>query len=165
MAGAVAILMILTWPEYQALQDSMAEAQVKETDLQNMVNYHQAMEGMAERLREDYDEEIKKIGDGIPDDHYVPSLFAEIRRMSYGSGVRVEGIGNFSLSRGGGEGLREVNISFNVEGSYSNFKSFVNRINNSARIKEIQEINIQRRPTTAGIEFLNYNLTLTAYFQ
>ncbi len=158
--------MILTWPEYQTLQDSMAEARVKETDLQNMVNYHQAMEGMAERLREDYEEEIKKIGDGIPDDHYVPSLFAEIRRMSYGSGVRVDGIGNFSVLReGGGEDLREVEISFNVEGSYSNFKSFVNQINNSARIKEIQEINIQRRPATAGIEFLNCNLTLTAYFQ
>jgi len=160
---AFVIMGLFLWPEYQDLREAMIEAEIKDTDWQNMLNYSRSMDKMIEILNEEYEEEVKKMDDGIPDDHYIPSLFSEIRNASRASGIRVENIGSFSTrNHSEKDGITEIEISFAVRGDYLNFKNFLLRLENSARIKSIRGIRIDR---IAGEDFdtLESNLTLITH--
>lgn len=163
LIGSFALMGLVIWPEYKDLREAMIEAEIKEIDLQNMINYNQTMAAMADSLMTDYRDATKKLYNGVPNDHYVPSLFAEIRRASYRTGVRVKGIGDFSVSdHPEKKEIKITEVEFEVEGAYLNFKNFIKAINNSARIMEISTMHMERGPGDKG-EPLDYRITLKAY--
>ncbi len=165
LIGSFSIMAFAIWPEYQDLRESIVRADVEEENLSNIINYNQTLEGITADLQNNYIEEMKKMESGIPDDHYVPSLFAEIRRASYRTGVRIEGMGDFSLNEFEERPqLIETEISFQVEGSYSNFKNFVEELKTNARIMSIESIRIDKRGTTSqDLQPLEYSVTILTY--
>lgn len=163
--GSLGILFFAAWPEYQDLRESMAYADVKGEDLQNMINYNQTMEAMVSSLETEYEGQIEKIEEGVPDDHYMPSFFAELRRMSYRTGVRIESLGNFTYrDYREREDLKEVEVSFQVQGSYSNFKNFINILQRSARIVEVESLAIEGVTEDSDEQSsLNYTIQILTY--
>ncbi len=163
LIGSFLLMGLVIWPEYQDLREAMVKAEIKEIDLQNMINYNQTMEAMAGALKIDYRGEVRKFEDGIPNDHYVPSLFAEIRRASYRTGVRVSGIGDFSTrAHPDRVEIKMTEINFSIEGAYSNFKNFIRELKSSARIMNVREITMGRGSGERG-EPLDYRVTVRVY--
>ncbi len=159
------IMFFLSWPEYQGLREAMLESEIKTADLENMKNYNQIISNLYQKLKIDHREDVQKIKDGVPDDHYAPSLFAEIRRISYKTGVRVERLGDFSVrNHRNRAGIKEIEISFRVEGSYQNFKNFLSKINESARMMTIESLRIESSSTPEDRRsLLEYNVTIKTY--
>ena len=163
LVGSLGILFFAAWPEYQELRESMAYADVKEEDLQNMINYNQTLESIVSRIENDYEDQFNKVKESIPDDHYMPSFFAELRRISYRTGVRVESLGNFSVGQGDRE-INEIETSLNVQGDYSNFKSFIKALERSGRIIEVESVSIEGASTDPDERsILRYNVQILTY--
>lgn len=164
LVGSIALMFFGIWPEYTELRESMELADVKEADLENFREYHQTIEAMMTNLETDYADDLQKMQDGVPDDHYVPSFFAELRRASYRTGVQIESIGDFDevefmeLPE-----IEAVEISFAVEGAYPNFKNFISELESSARIISVQNINMERAGERQEAQPLNYSVTLLTY--
>ncbi|MGM0438982.1 MAG: type 4a pilus biogenesis protein PilO [Patescibacteria group bacterium] len=151
------------WPEYQDLRESMITADAKEQDLENMIAYNQSLKTMINSFNNGYNDKIKKINSGVPEDHYVPSLFSEIRRISYKTGVRIEGVGDFSVAELSDKpNIKEIEINFNLEGDYPNFKSFISELESSTRIISIKNLNIENSRQEES-HLLNYAVTLLTY--
>ncbi len=166
LIGSFAVMFFITWPEYQELRDFIAKAEVKETDLERMIDYNQSLDQMIARLNDDYEKDIKKIEDGVPDDHYVPSLFSEIKKSAQESGVKVENLTDFSeVDYEEKAKISQTEIDLQVEGGYSNFKLFINKLKNSARIITFKEITISKSPRATGEEanLLEYNLKIGVF--
>lgn len=164
MLGSVVLMVFFAWPEYTELREAMKIAEVRETDLENFRNYHQTIEAMMGELETDYRQDVQKMQDGIPDDHYIPSLFAELRRISYRTGVRIDGFGEFSEVQF--LELPEINgveVSFNAEGAYPNFKNFISELESSARIINITNLRIERTRGQDVDQTLNYSVRLLTY--
>lgn len=163
--GSLGILFFAAWPEYQDLREAMAYVDVKEDDLQNMINYNQTMEAMVTSLETDYKEQTEKIEKAIPDDHYMPSFFSELRRISYRTGVRIESLGEFSqASLEEREKIQEIETTFEVKGSYSNFKNFIDALQRSARVVEVESISIEGVSEDMDEQAsLTYNIQILTY--
>ena len=156
-------LLLFIWPEYQELRESMARAEVKEQDLENLTSYIDALNEMSARISSDYESDIEKMKDGIPDDHYIPSLFSELRRVSHSTGVRIERLGDFSQSEiEERAGLNEIEVSFTVQGGYSNFKNFILELEKNARIINLEAINIESTGSEDS-RSLEYRVTILTY--
>lgn len=166
LIGAFAILFFATWPGYQDLRDYIAKSEVREKDLERMIDYNQGLDEMIKKLDNNYQDKIKKIEDGVPNDHYVPSLFSEIEDISLDTGVKVENLSDFSEREYEPKAkIEKVEIELQVVGSYRNFKEFMTRLKNSARIISVKEVVINK-PTNfeeEGSSTLEYNLTVTTY--
>jgi len=163
LIGAILILLLVTWPEYRDLRTSMVEIEIRREERENLINHHQALDEISEKLLKNYKEKMTKLEDGIPDDHYAPSLFVELREISHRSGVRIGSLGDFSFREDEERGISEVEISLSVEGGYSNFKNFVSRLERSARIMNIKDISITRVGEIDVVRPMDYSLTFTAY--
>ncbi len=159
------IMFFLSWPEYQDLRQAMLESDIKAEDLKNMKTYNQLLENLSGKLKNDYGDDLKMIIDGVPDDHYAPSLFSEIRRISYRTGVRVGTLGNFSIrNHPGRSDIRQIEINIQVEGAYSNFKTFLSEINKSARMMTIDQVRMEGGSSLEERQRpLSYRLTIKAY--
>ncbi len=159
------IMFFLSWSEYQDLRQAMLESEIKNEDLNNMRIYNQLLEDLSGKLKDDYRNDLKKIIDGVPDDHYAPSLFSEIRRISYKTGVRVGRLGSFSVrNHSSRSDIREIEINFQVEGAYSNFKTFLSEIGKSARMMTIKQVRIEGRSSLEKREtLLEYSITIKTY--
>ncbi len=159
--GSIALMFFGIWPEYSELREHMELADVKEQDLENFREYHQTIEAMMTNLETDYADELQKMKDGVPDDHYVPSFFAELRRTSYRTGLRIESIGDFTETEFTElPEVEAIEISFSAEGAYPNFKNFISELENSARIISVQNVSMDN----AGEgQPLNYSITLLTY--
>ena len=164
LISSIVLMVFFTWPEYTELREAMNIAEVKESDLENFRDYHQTIEAMITNLENDYSDDVKKMKDGVPDDHYIPSLFAELRRTSYRTGVRIEGIGDFDgVDFMDLPEIKAIEVSFNIEGSYPNFKNFISELENNARIISIENLTMDRSGDREYAQPLTYSVTLLTY--
>ncbi len=159
---------MFVWPEYEDLRETMVEAETTETELDNLVNFHDSMDEMVWKFEDEYSEEIKIIEDGVPEDHYAPSFFKLIDDTAENTGIRIESLGSFDInSADGPRDLSEVEISLSAEGGYANFKNFISRLSNKARLISINNLAIETRREDDEETLLpiQYNLDLVIYFE
>jgi Tfp pilus assembly protein PilO len=121
---------------------------------------------MITKLDTEHKKDIKKIEDGVPDDHYIPSLFSEIKKIAQETGVKVENLTDFSESEYEKKAsIGQTEIDLQVEGGYSNFKLFLEKLKKSARIITFKEI-IIKKPSAADEEktsILEYSLKIGVF--
>lgn len=164
LLGSFALIIFAIWPEYQDLRESMVEVEVKEEELNNIINYSQSIDEMTKALNSEYEEDYQKLKNGVPNDHYVPSLLSEIKDFSYQTGVRINNIGEFSQSDFSDiEDVQKIELELGVEGSYSNFKNFILSLKESARIIGFKSLSIKKKSSEDEESTLEYSLKLITY--
>ncbi len=162
--GSLGMIFLIILPEQQNLRTIIVDADVVELDIENINRHERIVNEMAKRITTDYKEGIEKAKGGVPDDHYTPSFFSELRRASYRTGIRIETLGDFSNREHPHiEGIVETEISFQAEGSYRNFKNFIQELERFARVANITEIAIDGDATEDESGSPTYQLSLLIY--
>lgn len=138
------IVFFASWPRYRELgntQDRIAEKQI---ELQYKEQYFSDLAGTAEELTK-YREELLKVNSILPPDPSVPALFSLLQAASSQNGLILEGL-NFSagsgISKGQGLGVKEINVSLKVSGSYSSFKGFLSTLEKTSRLIEVETLSL-----------------------
>ena len=160
--AAIAISVFLVWPRFQELEISRKTLSEKELKIQEKQTHFSDIEKKLEGLQE-FEEHLVKITDALPDDAQmnIPSLFRFIQITSANVGLTLIEIGPFAiLPTTEGAELKKTQFNFQVIGSYVSFKAFLNRLETSARIINVE--NISFSSPTEGESF-TFNLTITVY--
>lgn len=164
LLGSFATMMFAIWPDYQELRSLIAEAESKEEDLNNIISYSQNIDEMVEALNGKYRNDFQKLKDGVPADHYVPSLLSKIKETSYKTGIRVNKIGDFEQANFEEiNEIKKIEINLELEGPYNNFKNFIFNLKRSARVIGFESLTIRKKKESKEDEILEYNLKLITY--
>ena len=154
--GIVAILSIgffLIWPKYQKFENLKIEIENKELELRQTEDYFAKLERTAKDL-EEYRDQISKIDLALPGDSSFAtiSLINFIGKASYANGLNLKKLKSFSITSPKPpvqppgtqtqpqSKIKDISVNFEVSGSYLALKNFINTLENSAKIIEIENL-------------------------
>ncbi len=148
----------LIMPEYNALDKANQDLEERELELRNVENYYGEIKDHFNELK-NYEENLNKIESALPDKISLAGVANFLQLASSESGVFLETI-SVSLPRAGTasgrtrkdttdqkeqkipEGVLESGAEIEVSGYYDNFKTFIEALEQSARLIEIKDISI-----------------------
>ena len=154
--GIVAILAIgffLIWPKYQKLESLKVDIENKELELRQTEDYFAKLERTAEDLKE-YQDQLSKIDLALPDNSSFAaiSLINFIGNSSGANGLILKKLKSFSITspklpaQAPGapaqpqSKIKEISVDFEVSGSYFALKNFIQTLENSAKIIEVENL-------------------------
>jgi len=164
--GIVAILAIgffLLWPKYQKFNELRVNLGNKELELQYVQDYYAKNEKLFEDLQE-YQGQISKIELALPDDSSFAaiSLINFIGNASSKSNLNLKELKSFSvtsptpLAQTSGapaqpsSKIKNILVDFTVSGSYFNLKNFIDALENSAKIIEVENLSFKTEKEEAA---------------
>jgi len=144
---ALALAVLLVWPQYQKLQALNSDNENKKEDLQSRQTYFSQVKEVSTRLQE-YPDALSKISNALPKDPSLASLANFLQTNSAQTGLILKKIvlGAPAAPDENKGSLTETQIVIQVSGSYKAFKDFLLLIENSARLIEVQNISIEIPP-------------------
>jgi len=154
--GIVAILAIgffLVWPEYQKFESLKVDIENNELDLRQVEDYFTKLERTAKDL-EEYQNQLSKIDPALPDNSSstVISLINFIQKASSQNGLNLKKLKSFSIispklptQTAGAPAqpqskVKDILVDFKVSGSYFALKNFIQTLENSAKIIEVENL-------------------------
>jgi len=144
----------LIWPKYQDLGDLKLEIEGKETELQYLEEYFSKLNQLSQELKK-YEVQLSKIDFALPSDSSLAllSLINFLQKASSQNGLVFKEFSSFSIilpkpptgTPGPVEpeppsNIKEIRLNFEVAGSYSALKNFLNTLEKSAKLIEIENI-------------------------
>jgi Tfp pilus assembly protein PilO len=157
--GIVAILIIgffLIWPKYQKFAKLKTDLENKELELRYSQEHFEKNQKLLEDL-EEYKEQISKIDLALPDN----SSFATISSINFlgnasnQNGLNLKNLKSFSIvepkpsTQAPGapaqtpSKIKEILVDFEVSGSYFALKNFINTLENSAKLIEVENLTLE----------------------
>lgn len=133
------LALFLIWPKYQDLRSLRIKIKTKETERQYQEEYFSNLNKIYEELRQ-YETEISKIDSVLPREPSIPSLLNFLEKASTQNGLVFKELGSFSIIPPKEGRIKEIYLDFSVSGSYSFFKNFLNTLEKSAKIIEVENI-------------------------
>jgi Tfp pilus assembly protein PilO len=158
--GIVAILAIgffLIWPKYQKFESLKVQIENSELDLRQTESFYEKLEKLSEDL-EGYQDQLSKIDLALPDN----SSFAAISLINFVgnssgvtsgvNGLKLKKLKSFSITspklpvQAPGtpaqpqSKVKDISVDFEVSGSYSALKNFIQTLENSAKIIEVENL-------------------------
>ena len=133
---------MVSWPRFQDIE------RVRE----NIINTKQTLEQRQAHflkvkkyrdMLEGYQEQLAKITSALPDDAELnlPSLFRFLQRTSAETGLILTEIGSFTISPLEQKPeIKKTQFGFQVKGPYAAFKTFLIRLERSARIIKVEDV-------------------------
>ena len=114
----------------------------------------------------------------MPDDPLIPSLFNYLQKISSESGLILLSIGRFKVTPFVQEttdsqnlltaeinnplsNVQEIDFNITIKGTYSSFKSFLAKIEKSARLIKIENVSFDSKQDDKGV--LSFNLIMKTY--
>jgi len=154
--GIVAIIAIgffLIWPKYQKLESLKIDIENKELELRQTEDYFAKLERTAEDLKE-YQDQLSKIDLALPNDSSFAaiSLINFVGNASDTNGLILKKLKSFSITspklpaQASGvpaqpqSKVKDVSVDFEVSGSYFALKNFIQTLENSAKIIEVENL-------------------------
>jgi len=154
--GIVAILAIgffLIWPKYQKFESLKVDIENKELELRQTEDYFAKLERTAEDLK-GYQTQISKIDFALPDDSSFAtiSLINFIGNASGANGLIFKKLKSFSITSPKPSAqapgapvqpqskVKDISLDFEVSGSYFALKNFIQTLENSAKIIEVENL-------------------------
>jgi Tfp pilus assembly protein PilO len=128
----------LLWPKYQELKNVDSEIDFKTQEFDSKEVYFSSLSQISEELKK-HNEDISKIDSALPEDPSVPSFLNFLQGACSQSGIILSAIGPASVSSSG-EGVKEISLVLQVQGSYLSFKKFLSVLEKSSRIVESENI-------------------------
>jgi Tfp pilus assembly protein PilO len=127
----------LLFPKFQEFQTINKAIEVQKKDLENKQQYIVKLKDVEAQVKE-YQSEIAKIDIALPNEPSVPSIFDFLQKVISQSGLVASGMGGFSVTDSVNyPGLKEINMTFSVAGSYESFKNFINILERSSRMIDV----------------------------
>lgn len=146
--------LFLIWPKYQRFNTLKLEIENKKTELRYIEEYFTKLDQLSQEL-EQYEEQLSKIDFALPLDSSstLTSFINFVQTASFQNGLIFEKLGSFSImlpkppaqTAGSPQAqppskIREISLDFKVSGSYFALKDFLNTLEKSAKIIEVEDI-------------------------
>jgi Tfp pilus assembly protein PilO len=161
--GTIAIGNFFLWPRFQELEIKKAEIVKKEQGFQDEEVYFLTLEENRRKLKE-YQKQLFIIESALPDnaEASLSSLFKFLQIASTQAGLILTEIEPFTIVPSEkGATLEKTQFSFQVTGSYASFKTFLAKIEKSARIIKVE--NISFSSPKENKELFAFNLKIKTY--
>ena len=130
----------LWWPNYQELKTLRAELTRKEMLVQQKKEYFSKLAADAEKLN-NYEEEMTKINEALPDDLSIANLFKYIIKTTAENGLVLKDVSGSGIAqKEGGSEVQRFPFSFTALGSYPSLKNLLQTIYKNTRLIEISSI-------------------------
>lgn len=142
----------LIWPEYQKFSTLRLEIKARETELGYIEEYFSKLQKLSQELK-NYESQLTKLFSSLlPDSSLTAiSLINFIQRASSQNGLILKKTESFTItspklpttSPGVSQPqnkVKEISFGFEVSGSYSAFKNFLNILEKSAKIIEVENV-------------------------
>lgn len=151
--------LFLIWPKYQKLSTLKLEIESKETELRYVEEYFAKLNKLSQELKE-YESQLSKIDFALPSDSSstVISLINFIQRASSQNGLIVKNLKSFSISLPKSPAptpgspqtqppsrIKEISLDFETSGSYFALKNFLNALEKSAKIIEVENVSFSTK--------------------
>lgn len=113
----------------------------KRNELASLNQKKGQLDKLADKLP-DLQEKEKVAVAALPQDTDKPQLFREIESLASGHNLSVQGISEIAGAGGSSAGVSEIDFSTSVVGSYSDFKDFLDAVNNALRLVSVTPLNV-----------------------
>jgi Tfp pilus assembly protein PilO len=157
--GIVVILAMgffLIWPKYQKFEKLKTDLENKELELRYSQEHFEKNQKLLEDL-EEYQDQISKIDLALPNDSSFAaiSLINFLGSTSYQNGLNLKNLKSFSIvepkppAQAAGapaqppSKVKEILVDFEVSGSYPALKNFINALENSAKLIEVENLTLE----------------------
>jgi len=142
--------LVLTIPKYQDLGDLKKTAAEKSFQLKNREDYFAEMRTISSDLKK-YDTNLAKIKAALQPDPAIASFANFIQSASSQSGLILKnltyGAADLNIAKSAGASgasksyaVQSYDVVISLSGSYSAFKEFLSKAENSSRLIEVQEV-------------------------
>lgn len=153
IAAILAIGFFLIWPKYQKFESLKVDIENKELELRQTEDYFAKLERTAEDLKE-YQDQLSKIDLALPNDSSFAaiSLINFVGNASSANGLILKKLKSFSIAspklpaQAPGvpaqpqSKVKDILVDFEVSGSYFALKNFIQTLENSAKIIEVENL-------------------------
>ena len=168
----------LLWPQYQKFSDERWRVKEKEAERNNQEEYFVHVESIANELL-GYETELSKIASALPYSADIPALLNFLEKAAFRNGLILTKITSFSLGKPQSTSqssqqqeestisrAKDINIEFEVTGSYSALKNFISTLEKSARVIEVESIILKiKRGLEEGKEATpSFSLKIKTYY-
>ena len=129
-------------PRFQDIERTREDIIKTEQKLQQRDIHFLRVKEYADKLKE-YQKQLNKITSALPDDAELslPCLFRFIQRASVETGLILTDIGSFTISPLEQKPeIKKTQFGFQVKGPYAAFKTFLIRLERSARIIKVEDV-------------------------
>lgn len=159
-------------PQYQKVKEARAEAGEFKEMLKNVSEIARTREDLEVKHREIPKEEIEKLEKVLPDNSDIVKLALDLDAIASNYGIAIKKIqvgekevddtATFIEQPTAAATYERETVSFGFVTSYDNFKNFVNDIEKSLRIIDIQSASFQ--VGEEGSNLYEYKLTIGTYW-
>jgi Tfp pilus assembly protein PilO len=160
--GSILITFFVTVPLLQVflreqwnLKNKKEEFLKEEEHINNLKRAEQELQG--------YMVDLGSVDRAVPDDPAVASLVYYLGKTAQGHGLFFENVASFSSEESEKfPWLKETRLVFLSTGSYNDFRRFINTIENSARIIDVEKFSVSSLQGDKK-EILSFNVTIKTY--
>ena len=149
----------LVKPKYEEYVQKKAELERKQTELDYHQQHFSALKEVEERFRQS-EENFKKIDDTLPSFFSLPAFYANMLKLASQSGMVVDQMAH-SGTANPQERMKKQSFSLSLSGTFASFNNFLNVIEKSARIFEVDGMNL-KFPEEEG-ETMSFSLNIHTF--
>lgn len=156
IAASCLLGVFLLWPQFQELQETRSAIEEKKAEVLNQEHHFSDIE-KAEVLLFQEQEPLSKIDSALPRINSFPDLFNLLQARASQAGLVLKDILLGASSEK--KRVKEVLVNLTVSGSYPALKEFVIKLENSARLIEVEQITF----SSAKGSLFNFHMQIKAY--
>ena len=140
------LLIYLVWPQYQEFKDLKNQVDEKQAELSETEKYLSELSQISEKLS-NYQDSLVKIESALPQDSSLSSLLSFFQKESSENGLLLKNVNPTERKRkeepkGILAKVKETYISLNLTGTYPSLKGFLESLEKSSRLIEVENISI-----------------------
>jgi Tfp pilus assembly protein PilO len=150
--------LFLVWPKYQRFNTLKLEIEAREIELRYIEEYFSKLNQLSQELKK-YENQLSKIDLALPPDSSLTliSLVDFVQKASSQNGLVFKKLGSFSitlpkpvLTPGSHRvqplsKIKEISLDFEVSGSYFALKNFLDTLERSAKLIEVESISFSSK--------------------
>ena len=137
------------YPQWLKIDNLKGNISILEQNLKNKNEYYQKIQDISAKIK-NHSNQLEKIDLALPDNPSLPALFNFFQQNASANGLMVSGISGGGLSGSRGRvrasksvsNIKKASISLNLVGQLDSLEAFLKTIELSARMIEIQNLNI-----------------------
>lgn len=151
---------LFCWPKYPELKSLQKNIKIKQDELSWQKEYFIKLSQIKNELK-NYETEFSKINTALPKDNSVPALLNFIQIAASQSGLVLKAISPTAASPSlFNPDIKETQLSFSLDGSYSSFKNFLFVLENSARFIDVEDISFS---SPKEKDIFTFNIKIKTY--
>ena len=157
---ALTLGLFLVYPQYQELRLVQMRIREKNHELESKENYLSELRQVSEEIKE-HEDKLLLISSALPADVSLPALFSFLQKTSSQNGLALRSLQYGGSSLSPESEIKENRISFQAIGSYASFKNFIQSLERSARLIEVDSISFSSPEEELGP--FTFSVTIKVY--